>query len=52
MVRSPTWSPLGLLLAFCLVWLKELEALGWLMTLEELEVVGCRVPLGIPSEFG
>ena len=37
MVRSPTWSPLGLLLAFCvLVWLEELEALG----LEELEALG------------
>ena len=30
MVRSPTWSPLGLLLAFCLlVWLEELEAPGF-----------------------
>ena len=26
--------------------LKELEALGWLVIVEELEVVGCRVPLG------
>ena len=35
-----------------LVCLEELEALGWLVWLEDLEVTGVRVPLVAPSVFG